>query len=213
MRGLDRLILVPDPADLAQVPENPRKLLGLGTMGDYLLLYGTLDGRKGTQGLLAAATSPLFPKELTLLIAGRVTEEAQWVLNSNEARLLRAEGRLLERPGFQSDEEQAALFHAASFVWVGYVNHFGSSGVLAQAAAASKPVIATREGLVGWQTKRFGLGITVNPRNPEQVAAAARNLLAEPSGARGESLLRFAGANSLAAFQATVSAHFGDDAV
>jgi hypothetical protein len=83
-----------------------------------------------------------------------------------------AQGRLKIIDRFISAAEEPALFSAADIVWLGYQGHYSSSGVLCQAAATKRPVLATNEGLIGWQTSRHGLGRTVDVSKVEDVVGA-----------------------------------------
>jgi hypothetical protein len=83
---------------------------------------------------------------------------------------------LLDR--FIEHSEEARLFAASDMVWLGYSNHYGGSGVLAQAIAANRPVLASEEGIIGWRTKKHGLGETFKVNDSIQVCDAIRALLA-----------------------------------
>ena len=74
------------------------------------------------------------------------------------------------------DEESARLFEGCDAVWLGYDHHYGSSGVLALAAAFGKPVLATPYGLIGMAAKR-GYGCVVED---ERSMKEAVSRLAEP---------------------------------
>lgn len=75
-----------------------------------------------------------------------------------ELRQLVGQGRAVVLDRYVCAEVEKACFCACDAVLLLYVHHFGSSGVLAQAAAAGNPVIASDEGLIGYRVGRYGLG-------------------------------------------------------
>jgi hypothetical protein len=57
-------------------------------------------------------------------------------------------------------------------VWLAYKDgSYGSSGILFKAASSKLPVITTKEGLTGWQNKKYQFGIIVNLDNYENISS------------------------------------------
>jgi glycosyltransferase involved in cell wall biosynthesis len=183
--------LLPEPAELAggSSREEARGRLSISPSETVILVYGVLDGSKGLDRLLESARLSGFPEDATLLIAGPQDGATKELLASPLARRLREAGRLRERDEFFHGPEEHSLFLASDIVWVGYRGQYISSGVLLQAGMASLPVIACDEGLIGWLTRNHHLGLSVNPENPKEVAAAVSKLV------RNRSLAAKLGAN------------------
>lgn len=168
-----------EPAAFPQLPQQitARRHLKLAPDATLVLVYGAISARKGVRELITALGSAGFPLSANVLIAGRVSTEVHDLLHREEVARLVASGRLIVFDQFIEEEEEAMFFSAADIVWAGYRGHYASSGVLAQAAAAHKPLIACREGVLGWRTRRYHLGIVVNPADKAEVIAAVRCLL------------------------------------
>ena len=103
-------------------------------------------------------------------------------------------------------------FAACDIVLLPYIGHFGSSGVMAQAAAAGKPMIASDENLVGARVRDYRLGWLF----PTADVARLRLVIDEAARVDDGRLAEFAqGAReysqmfSRAAFRKTLLASFG----
>ncbi len=174
----DRLCYAPDPSDVTPVIDRAAacRELGLQDDGFHLLCYGHIDDRKGITELLSAVSAHCIPN-LTLIIAGKCQPATLQVIEKSSAD--HPSSRVLLLNQFIDSAIEQQLFSAADAVWVGYKNHFGSSGLLGQAAAAGKPVIACEAGLIGYLTNRHHLGMAVNIANPESVRNAITTLMCD----------------------------------
>lgn len=186
-----RVMYLQDPADI-NVPtvsrEQARSILELGTTRPVVLLYGAVDWRKGVRGLLEAQAS-LPEQQVTVVIAGRQAPEIRNWLAGKEWQQLIEQGSLKLLDRFITEVEESLLFCACDAVWLGYRGHLGSSGVLWQALAFERPVIACEEGLIGWFTRTHQLGVVVRVSDKEAVANALRALPITANLASGLTLL------------------------
>lgn len=185
----------PEPAELGDLPApaEAKRMFGVASERKVILLFGAISGRKGVFELVRALASPRFPPMVDVLLAGKVQEPAiRELLAEAWVRTLYEAGRLKVIDRFIEPTEEPALFAAADIVWAGYRGHYNASGILVQAAKAGCPLLACEEGVIGWQTRRHGLGRTVNPTNPAEVCAAVAALLTEgaekPADARSVSI-------------------------
>jgi glycosyltransferase involved in cell wall biosynthesis len=146
--------------------------LGVPPERRVFLFYGSGYRRKGLH-LAVAAFLDLTPADNGfLLCVGRQNPDAATARGLE--RLLRENrARLINR--YVSTAEERSSFVACDVVLLPYVNHFGISGVLAQAAAAGKPVIASDEQLLGRETREYRLGLLF----PSGDVAALRERLRE----------------------------------
>ncbi|MEJ2452272.1 MAG: hypothetical protein P8047_16705, partial [Gammaproteobacteria bacterium] len=169
-----------EPADLGDLPAQgmARQKLGLNEARKVILLYGSVTVRKGVVELLQALATPDFPENVDILLAGKVVEPAiRKLLDTPPKLALRDAGRLTVIDRFIEPLEEPTFFAAADIIWLGYKGHYSASGLLVQAAAANRPVLACREGIIGWQTQRHNLGLAINPGNTDEVSAAVKTLL------------------------------------
>jgi glycosyltransferase involved in cell wall biosynthesis len=111
--------------------------------------------------------------------------------------------------GFFPEALMQRHYAGADFVILPYTPDFdGSSAVLASACAHGKPVITTDHGIIGFRVRRHALGF-VYPSGDTPALAAVVKRLPQPGGQPYRSLagncLRFAAANSIAAFQKAIT--------
>jgi glycosyltransferase involved in cell wall biosynthesis len=149
-----------------------------------------MDESKNLATLLES--SRRFPDNVSFLIAGPQDGETRTLLASPRAQELREAGRLHERDAFLHGPDEHDVFLASDIVWVGYKGQYISSGVLLQAGMASLPAIACKEGLIGWLSENYGLGPTIEPDDPKEVASAVSKL------SRDKALVKKFGANGKA---------------
>lgn len=169
---------LPDPAELngTTTKEQARQILNIKKNAIVILIYGALSLRKGIAELLLATQSPNFPKNVHILLAGNQDKSIIQLLNQPFAQHLHHSGRLHQLNYFLTEEEQYYVFIAADIVWLGYRQHYTMSGVIVQAGQMGLPVIACQEGLLGWLTEQYQLGITVAVQDQEQIITAIKQL-------------------------------------
>ncbi len=96
-------------------------------------------------------------KQCFLLFAGKITAQGHHIIR---LEYLEQNGLAKIFNYYISEAEQGLLFRTADFVVLPYIDHYGSSGILAHAAAYRKPVIASDFHLLGERVKEYGLGLT-----------------------------------------------------
>ena len=191
--GHGKLRYVPEPGSVAPANrDEARRKLGLQPEQIAILVYGSLERRKGLDELVAALAAAEADARLVLVVAGAETPDATVLLASGAARGLEAAGRLVRRSGFMDDRVEAELFAAADIVWVGYVGFDLGSGVMILAGSARRPLIACERGLIGFRARRHELGPVVDPAATVDVVAALNRL------ARDADLRERYGANAAA---------------
>ncbi|MBN4073776.1 MAG: hypothetical protein COC05_04070 [Gammaproteobacteria bacterium] len=160
----DKLIYVPDVAHLQGTitREEARESLGVRNDQIVLLVYGSISERKGISFLFNILVADGCPKNVIVLLAGKQDQFTREFLLASVAMNLRTAGRLIEMPGFLDDTREYLSFRAADIVWVGYQGFYGMSGVLLQAGRMGLPVVACKEGLIGWITRRHEVGESIN---------------------------------------------------
>jgi glycosyltransferase involved in cell wall biosynthesis len=129
--------------------------LGVPPARPVFLFYGGAYRRKGLHLAVKAMLNLPENSPAFLLCAGKQPKDSGI---ARDLEKLAAQGRALFLNRYVSNEEEKMVFAACDFVLLPYINHFGSSGVLARAAGAGKPVIASDEQLVGRLTHKYNLG-------------------------------------------------------
>ena len=158
-----RLTHIPDPAELSNRTDraSARALLRIDPSDFVILVYGAIDDRKGIDLLLAGIREQHFPRPVRVLAAGRHTPALR--------SILAVEPRTTSIDAYVDADTEEAVFRAADLVWMGYRSHYAMSGVLVLAACAGIPVIATRNGLIGWMTRHHDLGSVIDCENAQAV--------------------------------------------
>ena len=153
-----------------------RRRLGVHVESPTILVYGWLTRNKGLGSLLRILVRAQQLRHFHVLVVGSQDFGIPEILKSEDAEVLRVQQRLHVVGGWASDKTEAEAFVAADVVWLGYEQHWQSSGVLAQACHAGRPVLACDEGLIGWSVNRFKCGITVAMNDQVAVADALLRL-------------------------------------
>ena len=200
--------VLPDPwaGNFTHDRTSAREKLGLPRDRFILLHYGTASRRKGLHLVAQAAASLGLDKDFLLVCAGEcggdAREELHHLQNQDRARLF---------SHHITDAEEEQFFCAADSVALAYLGHYGSSGVLARAAAAGRWVIASDEGLVGHRVRANNLGLTFKSGDVtalRETLAQALALTPEATAAFAPGLARFAARHSRESFRAALLAQF-----
>ncbi len=148
-RASGKVAFFPEPAEFGELPSRSeaKRKFGMVPERKVILLYGAVTARKGVVELLRAVAAPGFPPVVDVLLAGKVVEPGiQELLAESWVRTLCDAGRLKIIDRFIGSAEEPELFSAADIVWAGYRGHYNSSGILAQAASAGRPLLACEIG-------------------------------------------------------------------
>ena len=201
---------LPDPVEPPR-PSRPadevRADLGLEAGRRMLLLFGSLEERKGVFETLAAleAVPAEAARRLAVVVAGTAYDALRPRLDAALESARRTEAQVVFREGFVSDGDLDAMVCAADAVLALYRGHVGSSGVVLRAAAAGRPLIATDEGMIGREVRAHRLGQTVDVSDRVAVAAALGRATTEPgAGFVLEGARAYAQAHSVGRFVDTI---------
>ena len=175
----EKVYYLQDPAEFEGdiSKDSARQILKLPKDAVVILVYGTINCRKAVDVLLSVVADPEFSADVHILLAGRQGPEAERLLRSSLTKSLRSSGHLHQMNKFLTDEEEYMVFKASDVVWLGYREHYTMSGVLAQAGSMGLPVIACKEGLIGWFTEKYELGIVFNDLDEKGVIDAINKLV------------------------------------
>ena len=138
-----------------------------------LLFFGMLRRGKGIDVLLEAM--PLLPNtRLTIVGESENPRYLESVANYNE---LHPDSPIEFSPRFVAEEEIEGIFDRSQVVVLPYTEFAAQSGVLHQAVAHGRPVVATSVGALGESVRRWGIGEVVEPGDPVSLADGVKRLL------------------------------------
>lgn len=196
------------PTDVA------RERLGIPRGAVPFLFYGGPYRRKGLHLTLSAFEN--LPSESTafLICAGDQSQDADVV---QRVKKLESQGRALVIGRYISSEDELTTlcFCASEAVLLPYIHFLTASGVMAQACAAGKAVIASDEGWLGNQVRRFGLGLLIPPNNWPALLEAIQQFIvrSEVDGPQWhENALRYTSGNNRQVFREQLLAGFTSSA-
>ena len=176
---LSKLRYLPDPAEFESTTDRTGSRAALGILdGDVgILVFGSIDERKGIDALLNSISSEKGLGNYVVILAGKQSGIVQSQLRTAPYSELLSARRLIVIDRFLTEVEQSAVFAAADVVWVGYRNHFYMSGVLVLAGRAGRPVVGTSGGEIGRLIEKYRIGVVANIERPAEVTAALREML------------------------------------
>jgi glycosyltransferase involved in cell wall biosynthesis len=143
--------------------------------GPILLFFGNIRRYKGLHDLLAAMPNVRREVAATLIVAGHFFEPLEDF--ERQAMRLGVARSVRFFPGYVPKNEVEGLFEVADLVVLPY-RSASQSGILAQAALAGKPVVAT--GVGGIPEFLGDRGVIVPPANPEALAEGIVQALTQP---------------------------------
>jgi glycosyltransferase involved in cell wall biosynthesis len=203
-RGGAKAYFVPEPPIAAPRPTAREPIF------DYVL-FGFLDPRKGLAFVERALTLDSMPNRLRLAIGGPVEPSYRSALAA-QIRAMRNTGVDVELSlRNHSEYETIELLAAARWALLPYVEHYGMSRVLFEAAYAGTPILSHDRGLIGKLVRENGLGVTVDCEDPGEL----RQTILRLAGRRGveyqysDRLRAFADRHSEDRFAENVSAPYG----
>ncbi|MFK5857046.1 MAG: glycosyltransferase [Bacteroidota bacterium] len=176
-----KLIFLPEPADFIKpvegVIEKIKQELGIPSLIKTILVYGSLTSRKGIIILLKTLLKFDSNYNFQVVLAGKTDGCVNKELQKKEYISLLENKRLIVIDRFISSEEESVLFSIAYCCWLGYIGHFRASGVLIQSCKYNLPVLATNEGIIGWQVHKHNVGLPMNSSLIDSVYVAMKKML------------------------------------
>lgn len=200
-----KVIYLPDPVEEAgtECRETIRRDNKIPEDQVIILVFGSLDNRKGIDILLNAMNHTAVPQSLGIFLAGVHSSEIKGLLSTEIAQSLQNSGRLVSWDEYLSNADAERAFKMSDIVWLGYRDHYGSSGVQIQASLYELPVIATHEGLIGRLTNLHRSGETVEIENLNSVRGVLNGLC------KDKHRRKEFGKNAFSAFSAHTAENFG----
>lgn len=175
---IHRISYLPDPAEPPLVAD--RKILrnhyNVNINKNIILVYGAIDERKNLFPLLNALLLDKTLIKWNVLIVGQQSNSVRTRLNNMCWDNLKKENRLHIIDTFVTEEIEHHVFSMCDSVWIAYLHHYQMSGVLVKAGLYRKPVIACEDGLIGWYTREYQLGVILKKYEVNNINIAINNL-------------------------------------
>lgn len=148
------------------LPEPPIAPLSIDLQSerDGCVLYGTLAARKGLE--VVANAVALGPSTLKIVLGGDVEPDFRDPLAGYVDVMEKAGATVEVRAHRHSESEGLRMLAGSRCALLPYLEKYGMSRVLLEAASVRTPVIAHRTGLVGDLVRRHSLGLTVDCTDP-----------------------------------------------
>ena len=145
---------------------------------DYILYFGRLDIHTKGLDILFKAMKKLTAKNIRLVLAGKSTPDREHILREMANTL--GISQHIEFFGQVSEEERSLLMSEALFVCM--PSRYEGWGIVAiEAGAAKTAVIGTNISGLRDAIRHNETGLLVKPENPDDLAAAMKLLLENPS--------------------------------
>lgn len=172
---------LPDPSDVLPPVNKADARATLKVPGDckLVLVYGALSERKGIFHLLRALNRVDCPKSVHVLLAGHSDDRVKVLLRSQPATSLIASNRLHIVEGYIPESRVPHLLYACDAMWIGYLEFYTMSNVLVLAAHHMVPCITSREGIVGYLSRRHGFGMSIDPRSEQSIVEVLQRIAYE----------------------------------
>lgn len=139
-----------------------------------VLCFGAFRRNKGIDVLLDAIRRDR-DLDATFVIAGRGAPEIEASVRAAAA----ADDRIRAEVGYVATERKHELYRACDLVVLPYTDFSSQSGVLHDAYAHGRPVVATDVGALGSSVRDDATGWVVAPGDPEAITAALRVALGD----------------------------------
>lgn len=176
-----RPLVVENGVAVSVAPEDAaacRIELGLGPDDPLVVHVGNIRPGKGHDILIEAAKH--LPDNVAVVSIGA----EKWDGDLARVRRASSDVGVAGRMRFLGRRRDALSFIAAADVYVNPADHEGLPVTILEAMALGRPVVATEVGGVPSVVRDGETGILVQPQQPEELAAAIRGLLGDPSRSR-----------------------------
>ena len=176
----NRYDFLPDPVSaISEMTKlEARKTLGLPVDGKYVGCIGMMDKRKAIPELLAAFVNVGFPRDVRLLLAGRLDPAYAQLLDDKYAEYVREE-RIVILNRDLTENELRCGYTALDLHAVLQYRRFNLSANALKCVAFARPFICDNVGFTAMIAKRFSAGITCVIDDTKSVQSALRQGLAK----------------------------------
>ena len=207
----DKVQFLPDPVQVyptTKTKSEVKERLGIDESKIVFLIFGYLDSRKGIADVMETIgkISREKSKKGCLLIVGPWEENERKLFNVQLPKIKQiTDFQIVAIDTFVKDEDIQQYFKVADYALALYHQHFGMSAIMARAAAAQKPLIASNFGLMGKIVVENELGIIIEEDLKEKMEMLLEN---EVSIGNKEKMMAFAELNQAENYARVILEHF-----
>lgn len=170
--------LLPDPVPtkISMETAEAREFLGVPQDGFYIGFVGMMDHRKAIPELLAAFASAKIHLTSRLLLAGKLAQEYQQLIEEKYADLVQSQRIILINRHLTNQEVQIG-YAAIDVQALLQYRRMNLSANLLKAVAYGKPILVDSYGYTGMMADRFGIGSTCDVHNLDSIAQGLKFLI------------------------------------
>lgn len=199
---------LPDPVSVRKPINNTSFRTANGiSKDDFLLLsLGRISHRKNIHNIIRALDQ--LPSDhlgkIKFVVCGTFDDDAyrSELLNCITSRI---KNNILFVDSFLSIDEFESIIEESDCVCTVYVDFYGSSGILGNAAKSRKLVLASEFGTIAGVVQKYKLGVTVNPLSPLSICDGLSKILRDgPELIRGSEFAEFRAAHHPDLFTGTL---------
>jgi len=155
-----------------------RKILGIERSKYVILVYGYLRENKALNQLFDVINSIDDKNKVTILLVGKRDNETRSLINNKIKTNTDLKNIIINIDKYIDDLFEKIVFKASNLTWIGYKKTFnGSSGVFFLSSLNKRPVITSNHGVIGWYSKKFRIGVSIDLDNKNQLAKILNKLI------------------------------------
>jgi glycosyltransferase involved in cell wall biosynthesis len=177
---------LPEYRILVEPISDSRKHFNIPEGRQIILFTGNIARRKGAIEFVKAFQKVLvehkhLKDQLTVVFAGLIMEDVRDTFYKaiSELHSVCPNFPILIIDRYLTDDEFITLIAISDLICMPYINFIGSSGILMNAAAWGRPVLASEFGLVGELVRCYNLGIACNTSSVSELARAVYKAINE----------------------------------
>ena len=146
-----------------------RNLLGIEQSSFVILIYGYIRKSKSLEELFDIINLIKSKEKIKILIVGRRDDETKKLINK-KIKDNKLQSKIININKYADDLLEKIVFKASNLIWTGYTKDFyGSSGVFFLSSINQRPVISSKHGSIGWYSKKFKIGASVDLTNKKKL--------------------------------------------
>lgn len=155
-----------------------RKILKISKNDFVILIYGFIRKNKSLDELFKVVQYIKTKKPIKILIVGKRDIETQLFLKNTYKKNKKLASMIIDINKFSDDLFEKIVFKASNLTWAGYSkNFYGSSGVYFLSSTNHVPVISSDHGAIGWYSKKYNIGASVDLTNKTKLIKVLNRLM------------------------------------
>lgn len=173
---LDKIIFINDLGStnkmkkLNYTKNKCRKIFNIDKKDFVILVYGYIRKNKSLSELFGVINNIETKKKIRILIVGERDKKTDEFIKNSINTDKKLASKIINIDKFSNDLDEKIVFKACDLVWTGYTKDFyGSSGVYFLASINYRPVICSNHGSIGWYSKKYKIGYSVDLTNRKKL--------------------------------------------